>query len=1204
MIGEVQPDYLVGQVISECKVLEKVGEGGFGTVYKAIDQNLQRPVALKVMLRSLTSNQEFVQKFIREAVTAAQLNHPNIVGIHKVDRDERRGLHYLIMEFVEGVTLSDLVAEKGLLTVEDVLPLMLQSCDGLATAHEHNIVHRDIKPENLMVTKAGSVKITDFGLAKSLSSDQKTTKVMGTPHYMSPEQFEGKAVDGRSDIYSLGVTFYYLMSNDRPYAGENTVQIIYSILTQDPKSLTEANDTVPPGLWKIIEKMIAKSPDDRYQTLRDTIEDLRKFRDRHLASRTTCPECSAKNPKSRKFCRGCGAPLLVKCPACDSLEPVGISECSGCGAAIERLVRLDKSLKAAKRFETLGDLRRAAESYRQVVEIDPEHEEAVRELSRLGETIEEVDRVRTEADTLMGTGEVQLALSRVEELMSRFPGAAEVRDHRAQLKQTLAARKVNALLGEAEELLAKDDIRGALDVLEKALKADPARDDVRARRDELAQRLSTVAVTRQKAARAVAAGRFEDAFQFASEVLRMSPGDTAMEDVVRKSKDSIASVDEFIARAQEKLDQGDVNAALAEFEAALSLRPGDPRVYGLVQETRDRIAQHRERLALCRKLMAEREFREAARGLKGVLETRPDDVEARSLLAACEKGLEETVRVEQVDHSLREGRDMFDSGNLSGALAAYAGVLQLDPNNEEARSRRGLLEARLREERDVRTLADEHLQDGRYDEAVQALQRLREVNPAMSGDIDREIAEAKRRAGQVSGNLARAEESLGQRAYKRARESASSVLELAPRHPRAMAVRKDAEKALNTINRFLGEGDRLIASELFDDAIESLDKAKARGCSADEYRSRREQCEQGRMALLKSDATRSLVVKDFEAAIAAYEQVLEVNRSDSDALRGKRTAERRVRIMTTEPIALRIGSAAVVMMLLGLIQISAIGSTNSRELTNTTELISDQETARGVSKIVPRAKLFPELTAALDLESKNEYAKAAAAWTQQAEDFPDNEELRLGARFNLKLQEAAQKARGRARDGLDTLEGIEQLYGQDPNGIARRKVMVAAARDRYVEAWFVEASERETVLVKNQQVNEAIKVYTEIESNRMARDSEKIKLVRARGDYLTGLKFGDQYQQDGEFDKAAEKFQEAVKNAPEGDVARQAMAQGRVSTVSTKRMVHLKQLAKSIPVADDQRTADEQFYDVIVGLQQYGDVLQLTRDQVKKAFEE
>jgi len=165
---EKAPDYLVDEVVSDCKILEKVGEGGFGTVYKAHDQNLQRTVAFKVMLQSLTTNAEFVQKFIREAVTAAQLNHPNIVAIHKVGRDERRGLHYLIMEFVEGRTLADIVKEKGVLKIEEALPIMIQACDALATAHEHNIVHRDIKPENLMLDKAGVLKITDFGLAKSL----------------------------------------------------------------------------------------------------------------------------------------------------------------------------------------------------------------------------------------------------------------------------------------------------------------------------------------------------------------------------------------------------------------------------------------------------------------------------------------------------------------------------------------------------------------------------------------------------------------------------------------------------------------------------------------------------------------------------------------------------------------------------------------------------------------------------------------------------------------------------------------------------------------------------------------------------------------------------------------------------------------------------------------------------------------------------
>ena len=445
-----QEDYLVGEVISDCKIIKKVGEGGFGSVYKANDQNLQRTVAFKVMLPSLTTNVEFVQKFLREAVTAAQLNHPNIVAIHKVGKDERRGMHYLIMEFVEGDTLADIVKEKGVFNWQDAIPIFAQACDALAAAHERNIVHRDIKPENLMVDKLGNVKITDFGLAKSLSSDHKTTKVMGTPHYMSPEQFEGKNVDGRSDIYSLGVTFYYLLSKSRPYEGQNTVQIIYSILTQQPKALTEANKDVPAPMWAVIEKMIEKRPEDRYQSLREAIVDLRKLQGGTPDDKAGCPQCGTKNPKNRKFCRSCGSPLVVPCPACGSQESAGTKTCTGCGADLDRLVRIKKTLEAAKRFQALGDLRRAVESYRQVLQLDAAHAEAQAEVTRLGSTLEEVERVSNETQEMMRTGSVEEALGKVEDLLRRYPSANEVRQQRDDLRQALADRQVNRLLEQAE----------------------------------------------------------------------------------------------------------------------------------------------------------------------------------------------------------------------------------------------------------------------------------------------------------------------------------------------------------------------------------------------------------------------------------------------------------------------------------------------------------------------------------------------------------------------------------------------------------------------------------------------------------------------------------------------------------------------------------------------------------------------------------
>jgi tetratricopeptide (TPR) repeat protein len=1185
-------DYLVGQVLGDCRIVAKVGEGGFGTVYKAVDQTLQRPVAVKVMLQSLSSNLEFVQKFIREAVTAAQLNHRNIVAIHKVDRDERRGLHYLVMEFVEGETLSDVVEREGVLDVDKLLPIAMQACDALATAHEANIVHRDIKPDNLMIDGSGTVKITDFGLAKSLASDAKTTKVMGTPHYMSPEQFEGTAVDGRSDVYSLGVTFYFLLSKERPYEGENTVQIIYSILTQDPKELTDLAPDVPKPLWTVIQRMIAKKPEDRYGSLRDTMQDLRRLQRKAAPDRSQCSECGAKNPKKRKFCRGCGAELLVKCPSCGSAEPAGTKVCGECGADLARLVKVRKALQAGKRFKALADLRRAEESFREALDHDESNTEAHAELNVISQTIGEVERFKSEADELLHTGELQSALQHIEELLRRHPKAIEVREHRDRLRKQVAAHRVNSLVEQAEAAVTDGDVRRALERLDGALRVDPERSDVRARRDELAQQVAQVTESRQKAVEALAAGRYEDAFSMASEVLKLAPGDTAMEEVQRKARDSVESVDSVVKQGRDLLDERRWGDALSKFEAALALRPGDAQLTELVETTRRHITEHRERLSLCRRLVADGRHAEAQAELETLLAKHPDDAQASSLLESCRSAAEDAERVAAIARAVEGADNLEQTGDLTAAIEQLQQVLDLAPRHEEARSRLRELERRRQRESDLRELADEHLRDGSYEDAVEALERLREANPNRGHEIDREIVEARDREKRVAGGLQRAERALKSREFRRAAEASDVVLDVAPRHPRATAIRKDAEKALAAIDRFLSEADRLILSEMFDEAMEAVDKARERGASREEYEHRRASCEQGRLALIKTDATRSLVARDYEAAIAAYEQVLEVSGRDSDALRGKRSAERRLRILTTEPLALRLGTAAVVLLLLGLVQMTAVASTRTAATQATEVANREREAAREVV-VTETGQLEPRIDDALAAEQRGDFAAARAAYEREmrVEDgkFADRDELQTGRDFAVALAEADAITDPPAR--LDALGAARAHVGRRPE---LRELRLAALDERSeaaVAAWFEQVEQLEA-----DRPGEALDVIAEIQRHPVARLSPALDQVVGRGDYLEALQVGDLVLEGASprFAQAAVQFQEALDKVAD-DPVRRSVAEERLDRTQNAWMAALR--SRWQDAADDAAA-----FEVLQGLEELKRVLRLEREDVLEEF--
>ncbi len=274
--GEVVDPYL-GARVGNCWIVAKLGEGGFGSVYRAIDETMKHPVAIKLVKPERESNEEVVRKFLRGAIAAAQVEHPNVVRIHRIGRDERFKVHYIVMEHLRGRTLQVLLDERGPLPWTEVIPWMCQAADGLHAAHEKSIIHRDVKPDNLMVAQDGMVKVTDLGLARMVNKEMKTTRVMGTPHFMAPEQFEGKGMDRRTDVFGFGISMYYLLSHQFPYEGKNSMQIVFAILTTKPRPLTAARAGVPERLWEIVRKMIARYPGERYATMLEAKKALMAF---------------------------------------------------------------------------------------------------------------------------------------------------------------------------------------------------------------------------------------------------------------------------------------------------------------------------------------------------------------------------------------------------------------------------------------------------------------------------------------------------------------------------------------------------------------------------------------------------------------------------------------------------------------------------------------------------------------------------------------------------------------------------------------------------------------------------------------------------------------------------------------------------------------------------------------------------------------
>jgi len=260
---------VVGETIAERYELEEVvGHGGMSTVYKAHDSLLERNVALKVLHQQYNEDEDFVERFKREARSVAQLQHPNIVTV--IDRGEEAGRQYIVFEFIDGENLKELVVRKGRLDLRDALEVALEVAHGLAFAHDHGLVHRDVKPQNVLLNGDGRAKVTDFGIARSLDVDHSVTQtgtILGTSNYIAPEQASGQPVDAQTDVYSLGIVLYEMLTGELPFPGESFVAVAMKHIQEPSPNVLDVRGDLPLRVAEMIDRALEKDPEQRFPTM-------------------------------------------------------------------------------------------------------------------------------------------------------------------------------------------------------------------------------------------------------------------------------------------------------------------------------------------------------------------------------------------------------------------------------------------------------------------------------------------------------------------------------------------------------------------------------------------------------------------------------------------------------------------------------------------------------------------------------------------------------------------------------------------------------------------------------------------------------------------------------------------------------------------------------------------------------------------------
>lgn len=598
-------DPFVGREIGGFLIEGKIGAGGMGTVYKARQASLDRPVAFKVLPHSLVGQEQFLDRFFREARSTARLVHTNVVQVY--DAGEEDGTYYIAMEFVRGLSLDEVIKQQGRLPLRQSLAILMSAAKGLRAASGEGIVHRDIKPGNVMISDKGTVKIMDFGLAREVSADEKITvsgQILGTPAYMSPEQCDGQEADSRSDIYSLGIVSYRMITGVLPFGGSSVFEIITKHLTAPLPDPRELDPDIPSSVAGLLQRMTEKKPEDRFRDFDDLLEETKKAlhslgTDREVRAELSTmirsldiPEvvASVRTPISRRLQKHkkalrtigvvSGALTLALAGAILALVIAGRS--GGAGppdpgtpsgardASAEALAKASTAEEEAGREEALA-------AYRKVMETWPGTPAAL----KAREAVARLDRERREARARSARLIFQKAVDALEgedfetssrllrEVMKAYPeteyfGKAESLLGRLAREQETFRRQAEALPKEIEKALSSRDLEKARSLMEKAIRLGVMKEQLEPFESRIGKE-EKYAGRMDSGERAFEAGRFSEAFSSFEQAAQIFPRPEAL-----KARDR-AGARRAIRLAREATEAGDLEAARGHVEAARRL---------------------------------------------------------------------------------------------------------------------------------------------------------------------------------------------------------------------------------------------------------------------------------------------------------------------------------------------------------------------------------------------------------------------------------------------------------------------------------------------------------------------------------------------------------------------------------------------------------------------------------------------------------
>ena len=803
----MQTGYLCGRVemlkkLGKYEIVRELGKGGMGVVYQAKDARLGRKVALKTMSPELASNEDLLQRFYREAQSAGRLHHSNIVTIY--DIDEVDGIPFIAMEYLEGEDLKKIIDEGRDLTLFKRLEIIVQASRGINYAHEHGVIHRDIKPGNIMVLEDGLVKLVDFGIARvGESTMTRTGMVMGSPMYMSPEQVKGRTVDNRSDIFSLGIVLYELLTGQTPFPGNETPTILYKIVNEDPEPIHLKFPDCPPELQQIISKSLSKELKDRFQSAEELAFELE-----HLLT---------------------------------SLQ----------GDMVITYLQEGQKHLADSNFNL------ARGSLQKVLEIDSRHSMAKELLAKVDEQIQNKQRSKrirvllSQAGEALDNEEFADAVSLAEEILEldkQHEEALHIREEAtSQLEQQ---KKIAESLEKAQSLVSKSEYKKAKGVLDTLLNLDAANTAALKLKNwvekeiETQERLQQVQTLVQQARGSLSKHKYSEAIEVLQEAQEIDPGNYEAQTLLdqataaQKREEERQLVEQKIQEIQDVLGRDDFQEAIRLLEETLEEYPAHSKLKRLHKQTvqlyelQEKSQFIEEQVQLIRKQIQTKELDQANQSLSEALQKYPGETRLTSLLQTILDSKEEE-RIENLRReALSEAEELIEDEDYPAAVTVLEECTQKHGSSREIRDLLRSARKQAKEQKEdfrlkqVTREAQEFIRDGMFDQAIRLLQKQPQADKSKemqellaSAREEQKNSETKRKE-----LISQAEKFLASENF----DKALSLFENAPKHlfknaefsdtyarcMEAQKAQREIETTTNNVERFLSSGDVKQAEDL------------------------------------------------------------------------------------------------------------------------------------------------------------------------------------------------------------------------------------------------------------------------------------------------------------------------------------------------------------------------------------------------------